>query len=196
MDPADPPADVTVLLAQWGKGDQEALRRLAPLVYPDLRRMAGALLRSERPGHTLQATGLVHELFVRLLKRKEVGWENRTDFFLSAAHLMRLILREWARNRVAEKRGGGAARVALNEELAWVDVNGPELLDLDLALEELAATDARKAQIAELRFFLGCTNEEAADLLSLSVRTVKREVAFVKAWLFRRLKSQSPKAVR
>jgi len=190
MDQDAGPASITQLLAQWGKGDQQALRQLAPLVYPDLRRMAGAMLNSERPGHTLQATGLVHELFLRLLKRKEVSWESRTDFFLSAAHLMRLILREWARNRAAEKRGGGAARVPLNEEMGWLDVNSPELLDLDFALNELEQADARKAQIAELRFFLGCTNEETADLLSLSVRTVKREVAFTKAWLFRRLRSQ------
>jgi len=189
MDPDAAPAGITQLLAQWGKGDQQALRQLAPLVYPDLRRMAGAMLSSERPGHTLQATGLVHELFLRLLKRKEVSWENRTDFFLSSAHLMRLILREWARNRSAEKRGGGADRVPLNEEMSWLDVNSPELLDLDFALDELGESDARKAQIAELRFFLGCTNEETAELLSLSVRTVKREVAFTKAWLFRRLRS-------
>lgn len=189
MDGVEPQSDVTELLSLWGKGDKEALRQLAPLVYPDLRRLAGALLRSERPGHSLQATGLVHELFLRLIKRREVAWENRTDFFLSAAHLMRLILREWARNKKAGKRGGGAVRIPLNEELAWVDLNSPEMLDLDFALEELAQTDARKAQIAELRFFLGCTNEEAADLLSLSERTVKREVAFIKAWLFRRLRS-------
>jgi len=189
MDPVESPADVSVLLAQWGKGDQEALRQLAPLVYPDLRRMAGAFLKSERPGHTLQATGLVHELFLRLVKRKEVTWENRTDFFLSAAHLMRLILREWARNRRADKRGGGAPVLSFSEELAWLDVNSPKMLDLELALGELEQIDARKAQIAELRFFLGCTNEETADLLSISARTVKREAAFVKAWLFRRLRT-------
>ena len=190
MDTGEPAGDITELLAQWGSGDVEALSKLAPLVYPDLRRVAGALLRREKPGHTLEATALVHELFLRLVKRKEVEWENRTSFFLSAAHLMRLILREWARTRHAEKRGGGAVRVPLNEEMAWLEVDGPEMLDLDRALDELAAADARKAQIAELRFFLGCTNEEAADLLGLSPRTVKREVAFVKAWLYRRLRHQ------
>lgn len=190
MDSGEPAGEITELLAQWSGGDAEALGKLAPLVYPDLRRLAGALLRNERPGHTLQATALVHELFLRLVKRKEVAWENRTAFFLSAAHLMRLILREWARNRHAEKRGGGAARVPLNDEVAWLDINSPEMLDLDRALDELAQSDARKSQIAELRFFLGCTNEETADLLSLSPRTVKREVAFVKAWLYRRLRQQ------
>jgi len=191
MDCGERPADVSELLAQWGKGDQDALRQMAPLVYPDLRRMAGALFAAERPGHTLQATGLVHELFLRLLRRNEVTWEHRTDFFLSASHLMRLILREWARNKRAGKRGGDAVRVPLNEELAWVDVRSPELLDLDFALDELARVDPRKCEIAELRFFLGCTNEETAELLSLSTRTVKRELAFVKAWLFRRLRPGS-----
>ena len=180
--------DVTELLVRWGKGDGEALRRLAPLVYEQLRSLAGSLMRGERPGHTLQATGLVHELFLRFMKRKEVNWENRTEFFLSSAHLMRLILREWARNRDADKRGGGATRVPLSEEIAWLDATSPELLDLDQALDELERMDDRKARIAELRFFLDCTNEETAELLSLSERTVKREVAFIKAWLFRRLR--------
>jgi len=180
--------DVTELLVRWGKGDDEALRRLAPLVYEQLRGLAGSLMRNERPGHTLQATGLVHELFLRLLKRKEVNWENRTEFFLSSAHLMRLILREWARNRDADKRGGGTIRIPLSEEIAWLDATSPELLDLDRALDELERLDNRKARIAELRFFLDCTNEETAELLSLSERTVKRELAFIKAWLFRRLR--------
>src|SRR5260370_41823489 len=168
MDRGDPAGDVTELLAQWSRGDQEALGKLAPLVYPELRRLAGALLRNERPGHTLPATGLVHELFLCLVKRKEVEWENRTDFFLCSAHLMRLILREWARGRRAEKRGGGAARVPLNEEMAWVDANSPEMLDLDGALEELEQSDPRKAQIAELRVFPGRTHEEPATPPPLS----------------------------
>lgn len=190
MESGDPAGDVTELLAQWSKGDQEALGKLVPLVYPDLRRLAGSLLRNERPGHTLQATGLVHELFLRLVKRKQVDFGNRTEFFLSSAHLMRLILREWARTRRAEKRGGAAVRIPLNDELAWVDANSPELLDLDGAVDELGQSDQRKAHIAELRFFLGCTNEEVADLLALSPRTVKREVAFVKGWLYRRLRME------
>jgi len=190
MDAVEPPADVSELLAHCSKGDQEALRLLAPMVYPELRRLAGALIRGERPGHTLQATGLVHELFLRLIKRKEVAWENRTGFFLYAGHLMRLILREWARNRRAEKRGGGAIRVPLNEELAWVDADSSDMLDFDKALDELTELDVRKAQIAELRFLLGCNIEEVGDLLDISPRTVKREVAFVKAWLYRRLRQR------
>jgi RNA polymerase sigma factor (TIGR02999 family) len=179
--------EVSNLLVQWSRGDSEAFDKLMPLVYSDLRRLAGSYLRRERPGHTLQATALVHELFLRLVNRGKVDWESRSHFFLYAGHLMRLILREWARKRHAEKRGGYAIKTPLNEELAWVNADGPEMLDLDRAIDDLKKADSRKAQIVELRFFLGCTNDEVAELLALSPTTVKREVAFVKGWLYQRV---------
>jgi RNA polymerase sigma factor (TIGR02999 family) len=179
--------DITALLDQWGRGDQSAFERLAPLVYPRLRELASSFLRRERPGHTLQATALVNELFLKLLARREARFENRAHFFALAAKLMRLALIDHARIARAEKRWGDHERVPLHEELPWVDANR-HLLDLDRALDELEDLDAEQARMFEMRFLLGCSAEETAEVFGTSKRSVDRRVRLARAWLFERLR--------
>lgn len=187
-----PDRDLTGLLQAWGEhGDVEARDQLLPLVYRDLQRRAGAYLRRERAGHTLQATALVHEAYLRLIKQDRIAWKNRAQFFGVAAEMMRRILVDRARARKMEKRSGRWVRVTLNEELVTLGEHGVDILDLDVALTELASFDARKSQIAEQRFFGGLSLEETGQLLGLSVATVERDWQAARAWLRARL---TPKA--
>ena len=184
------PKEITRLLHRWKEGDREALASLASLAYDDLRAIAMGYLRRENPGHTLQATALVNELYLRLALVKRVELADRRHFYTFAAQLMRMILIDYARQSHALKRPGSATRVPLHEEMAWIDASSEEMLALDVALDELETVDERKVRVLELRFFLGCTNEEAAQLLDISRPTVDRDLEFAKAWLFRRLSRQ------
>ena len=184
--------DVTGLLQQWHAGDADAFGRLLPLVYDELRRVARGNLRREHPGHTLQATALVHEAYLRLTGPGHPTPENRTHFFAVAARLMRQILVDHARKKQARKRGGGATVIALADatpaapEIAVVDV-----LALDEALDELTTFDARLCHVVELKFFAGLSIDEAAQALKVSPATVERDWAIAKAWLHERLSSPS-----
>jgi RNA polymerase sigma factor (TIGR02999 family) len=179
--------EITQLLDQWGRGDASALSRLAPLVYPQLREIAAGYLRRERGGHTLQATALVSELFLKLMARREANFENRRHFYVLTAKLMRMALIDHSRAAKAEKRGGAPDFVPLHEDLAWVDAAGPMMLDLDRALDELAALDEAQAEMFEMRFLVGCTAEETAELLGVSRSSVDRKVRLARAWLYQRL---------
>jgi RNA polymerase sigma factor (TIGR02999 family) len=185
------PSEITRLLHRWQVGDREALGALASAAYDDLRAIAAGYLRRERSGHTLQATGLVNELYLRLTQIRSVQIEDRRHFYAFAAQLMRLILIDHARQARAGKRPGSHARVPLHDEIAWVDATSDEMLELDIALNELEAVAERKVRILELRYFLGCTNEEAAQVLGVSRPTIDRDLEFAKAWLYRRLGGRS-----
>ena len=178
---------ITLLLDQWRAGDPEAFDKLVPAVYGHLRDIARGYLARERAGHTLQATALVHELFIRLEQSREVSYHDRNHFFTFAAKVMRRILVDYARRGEAQKRGQTPDRVPLSDELAWVDVRSPQMLELDAALDELAAVDELKVKMIELRFFLGATAEETAGMLDVSKATVDRGVRFAITWLHRRL---------
>ena len=158
------PVRSPTFLHRWKTGDREALSTLASLAYPELRTIASGYLRRERAGHTLQATGLVNELYLRLTQVKNVQLADRRHFYTFAAQIMRAILIDYARQYRAQKRPDSAERVPLHEEMAWVDASSEEMLALDAALDQLEALDDRKVRVIELRFFLGCTNDEAADL--------------------------------
>jgi RNA polymerase sigma factor (TIGR02999 family) len=181
------PNEITGLLHRWKGGDPQALASLASLAYNDLRRIAMGYLRREVPGHTLQATGLVNELYLRLARLQTVKIADRHHFYAFAAQMMRMILTDYARQTRAMKRTGSATRVPLHEEIAWIDAASEDMLALDTALRELEALDARKVRVLELRFFLGCTNEETAEFLDISKATVDRDLEFAKAWLYKRL---------
>jgi len=180
---------LTELLAAWSDGDSTALERLLPLVYADLRRIAARQLRSERPDHTLSATAVVHEAYVRLVGQRQVRMEDRAAFFAAAATQMRRILVDHARRRSAAKRGGHEMRVTLDEEIAAGAGRDLDLLALDQALEELGAVDPRVAHIVELRFFGGLSLEDTAVAMDLSRRTVVREWALARGWLHQRLEA-------
>jgi RNA polymerase sigma factor (TIGR02999 family) len=187
------PAHLTQLLQAWQHGDAGAGDQLVPLVYAELRRIARVGLRGERPGHTLPATALVHEAWLRLMQQHGASWQNRAQFFAIAAQAMRRILVDHARKVQAAKRGGGRERIDV-DDLANVlisPVPDEQLLALDIALEQLAALDERQARVVELRFFGGLSVEETADVLALSATTVKREWATARAWLFRAVREQS-----
>ena len=186
MEPA--PANVTQLLAEWRKGDETAFEQLAPAVYERLHSIAESYLRGERPTHTLQATALVNELFLRLLKNSSIQYASREHFYAFTAKLMRRILVDYARKDVAKKRGERAEPIMLAPELAWVDAASPELLDLDDALTKLAELDPAKVRTLEIRFFLGATSMETADLLGQSRARVDRDVNFALSWLHQRLR--------
>jgi RNA polymerase sigma factor (TIGR02999 family) len=181
------PGAVTQLLARAKAGSAPALEELVPLVYAELRRIAGRYAHRERAGHSLQATALVHEAYIRLLKDESLSFENRAHFLGIAARSMRQILVEHARSRDAEKRGGERQRVTLNEGVAAGGPVDVDLLALEEALERLAALNADHARIVELRFFGGLTNEETAAALGISPATVKRAWVIARAWLFREL---------
>lgn len=181
-------SDVTLLLSRLREGNPAAAEQLIPLVYGELRAMAGSYLRNERPGHTLQATALVNEAYLRLVGEQTP--ENRAHFFAIAANTMRRILLDYARRRRAVKRGGaGAKRVDLDAELLVGEASFEGLLEIDEALERLARLDQRQAQLVELRFFAGMDVDEAASAMGLSPSTVKREWRIAKAWLVRELAS-------
>ena len=178
--------DITQLLLSWSDGDPNALDRLAPLVYRELHRLAVRYMGREKPGHTLQATALVHEAYVRLIDWQKVHWQNRAHFFAASAQVMRRILVDYARSRLYAKRGGNARPVSLDEP-PQVGESLTALLDLDLALDRLASLDSRISQVVELRYFGGLTVEEAAEVLKVSPITVIRSWNFAKAWLLREL---------
>lgn len=180
-------SDITAALDQWAAGDRSALERIAPAVYPRLRELAGALFRSERPGHTWQATALVSELFVKLAGQREANYASRLHFYNACARIMRTALIDHARGVQAEKRGRDIQMVPLHEELGWFDAAGPEMLDLDRALTELAALDEGQAAMFETRYLLGCSVEETAELFSTSPSSVDRKIRIARGWLYRRL---------
>ncbi len=186
-----PQGEVTQLLQQWAAGESSALDHLAPLVFQHLHRIAQSYLLRERGGHTLQATGLVNEVFLRLLQERRAAYQDRAHFYSFAARMMRRILIDHARAFRSQKRGGDAHKIPLAAELAWIDARGSEMLDLDRALDELEALDPHKARAVEFRYFLGCTAEETADLLNVSKATIDRELRFSRSWLIDRL-SPSP----
>jgi len=184
------PQDVSQLLIEWSNGDKSALDKLTPLIYDELRRLAHHYMSHERTGHTLQTTALVNEAYLRLVKRKDVHWQNLAHFFAISAKLMRSILVDHARSRAYAKRGGGAAKVALDEALIVSQERAGEVVALDDALQRLEQMDAQQSHIVELRFLGGLTIEETAAVLDLSPATIKREWSTAKAWLHREL-SQS-----
>jgi RNA polymerase sigma factor (TIGR02999 family) len=181
------PHEVTQLLQAWSDGNQEALDKLVPLVYEELHRLARHYMGGERPGHTLQTTELVNEAYMRLIDWKTVRWQNRAHFFGVAAQMMRRILVDFARSRHYAKRGGEARQVSLTEAAVVSVERGEDFIALDEALESLAAIDARKGRIVELRFFGGLSVEETAEVLKISSRTVMREWSVAQAWLHREL---------
>ena len=179
--------NVTVLLAKWGQGDREALDALTPLVYNELRKLAKSYLRRERVGHTLEGTALVHEAYLRLIDQREVKWRNRNHFFALAAELIRRILVDHARARIATKRGGSHVKLSLDEAITPTDEKDLDLLALNDALDALARTDAQQSRVVELRYFAGLTIEETADVLQISTATVKRDWVMAKAFLKREM---------
>ena len=184
------PTEVTGLLLKWGQGDEAALERLIPLVHDELRRMARRQMAGERPGHSLQATALVNEAYLRLVDVQHVNWQNRAHFLAMSARLMRRILVDFARSKRYQKRGGGAAKVTFDEELIVTNEQGQDLVALDDALQALAKVDERKSRVIELRFFGGLSVEEAATVLKVSPDTVMRDWRLAKAWLLRELKRE------
>lgn len=179
--------DITELLRLWNDGDTDAFEKLAPLVYRELHRLAAHYMRSERPGHTLQPTGLISEAYVRLIDWRNVRWQNRGHFYAVVAQFMRRILVDYARSRLYAKRGGANHAVSLDEGATVADHSMMTLLDIDLALQRLAAMDPRPAQVVELRYFGGMSVEETAEVLKISTVTVNRSWNFAKAWLLREL---------
>jgi len=184
--------DLTVILEDIAQGDTEAADRLLPLVYDELRKLAAAKMARESAGQTLQPTALVHEAWLRLGGAEQPDWRNRAHFFASAAEAMRRILIERARRRQAERHGGELQRVDVNDSALEIAAPGSddEVLAVHEALDRLAAHDARKAELVKLRYFVGLTVEQAAEVLDISVPTAKRDWAYARAWLFKEI-SQS-----
>src|SRR5262245_9467842 len=182
--------EVTGLLLAWSEGDQEALDRLMPLVYGELRRLAQSYMRRERAGHTLQTTALIHEAYLRLIDAKQTRLENRTHFFAVASRLMRQILVDFARSRGYQKRGGGGHQVSLDEALVISQPRDEDLIALDEALDALAEVDERKSRVVEMRFFGGLTETETAEALKVSPETVRRDLRLAKSWLLLRLSGE------
>jgi RNA polymerase sigma factor (TIGR02999 family) len=183
--------ETTVLLRAWAEGDQNALGQLTPRVYKELRRIAGHFMQDERAGRTIQTTALVHEAWLRLVDVANVDWQHRAHFFAVSATMMRHILLDRARRRVASKRGGGLARVNLDEIPDVSSGKARELIALDDALNALAAIDARKARVIELRFFGGLSVEETAEVPKISVNTVMRDWKLARAWLLTELSGEA-----
>ena len=185
------PGEVTALLSAWRGGDSDALEKLIPVVYEDLRHLAAHYMRSEGAGHTLQTTALVHEAYLRLTREQGRTWENRAHFFAVAAHVMRNLLVDHARAATREKRGGGAAHVALDQAASLTSDEPAVLLALDDALLRLAEVDPRASRIVELRYFVGLSNEEVAQAIGITEKTVRRDWSAARAWLQAELRSQS-----
>ena len=182
--------DVTLLLKEVANGNQEAVGKLIPLVYDELHRVAENRLRLERPDHTLQPTALVHEAYLKVVAQRDAKWQNRAHFFAVASSLMRRILVDYARGRLRDKRGGKQAKVPLEKVFVISRGRCDELLALDETLEKLAKLDPRQSRVVELRFFGGLTVEEAAKVLGVSSKTIKREWKMAKAWLYGELKKR------
>ena len=183
--------EVTGLLLAWGRGDEEALQKLIPLVYEQLQAAASRYMANERPGHTLQTTALIHETYLRLVNVRKVKWQNRTQFHAICARLMRRILIDFARSRGYQKRGGGAPHVKLDEALLVTSRPDANLAALDDALNRLALVDERKSRVVELRFFGGLDVKEIAEVLKVSPDTVMRDWKIAKVWLLRDLRGGS-----
>lgn len=179
--------EITRLLLSWGNGNKAALDELMPLVYEELRRLAKHYMRGQKEGHTLQATALVNEAYLRLVDSSRVQWQNRAHFFAISAQLMRRILVDFARTKNSLKRGGEQIKVTLDERIAVPFERGTDLVALDEALENLAKFSPRQSQIVELRYFGGLTEEEIAEALNVSTRTVRRDWSVARAWLYREL---------
>ena len=186
-----PRSDATDLLLAWSNGDDSAFDELVPLVYQELRALAQRYMRHERPDHTLQATALVNEAYVRLIDVNRIRWQNRAHFLAVAAQTMRRILVEFARHRRRQKRGGDVVRVTIDDALEIAQDKEPDLVALSDALSALATFDPRMSQAVELRFFGGLTVQETADVLKVSPETVMRDWKTAKAWLFRELSRSS-----
>ena len=184
--------EVTKLLQDWSVGNREALDKLLPLVYDELRRLAHSYLTHERADHTLQTTALVHEAYLKLIDQRSVNWQNRAHFFAISAQAMRRILLDNARRHTAAKRGSGGQKVSL-EEVATLsrDTANESLIELDEALQELAVIDPEQGRIVELRYFGGLTIEETAEVLNISPSTVQREWTTARAWLYQAIKGEA-----
>jgi len=182
---------VTELLAQWSGGDNAALVVLTPLIYEELRRLAHHHMDGQRPDHTLQTTALVNEAYLRLADQTSPRWQNRAHFFAVAARAMRQILVSYARSQRAQKRGGGALRIDLNEAALVSPEESKEIVDLHEALERLAELDSRKARVVELKYFGGLNYDEIAEVLKISRITARRDWEFAKAWLYTELHSST-----
>jgi RNA polymerase sigma-70 factor, ECF subfamily len=185
----NPRSDVTVLLAEVANGNKEAASKLVPLVYEEMRRLAGGYMRRERTNHTLQATALVHEAYLRLVEQRS-DWQSRAHFFGVAAQVMRNILIDHARGHLRAKRGGAKESVELDEALVFSEEKSEELLAVDEAIQKLAKFDPRQSKIVEMRFFGGLTVEETAAALGISPITVKRDWSLARAWLYGELQRQ------
>jgi RNA polymerase sigma factor (TIGR02999 family) len=183
--------ELTHPLLSWRQGEREALNKLIPVIYEELRRIAHSYIRGERKGHTLQTTALVNEAYLRLLDCSRVNWQNRAHFLAVSAQLMRRILIDYARSHGCQKRGGAMERISLNEIRMVSEGRDPDLLELDNALQALAVVDARKSQVVELRFFGGLTSEETAEVLGVSPDTVRRDWTLARTWLAREMKKQA-----
>ena len=181
---------VTQLLLAWRQGDRAALEEMTPLVYQKLRRLARHYMSGQKPGHTLQATALVHEAYVRLIDCQQVNWKDRAHFFAISAQMMRRVLVEFARSGQYQKRGGGARKTSLDESLIASPQRGHDLVALDDALQALAASYPRQSHVVELRFFGGLSVEETAEVLQVSSITVMRDWQLAKVWLARELRKR------
>jgi RNA polymerase sigma factor (TIGR02999 family) len=177
--------EVTQLLLDWSNGNKTAMEKLLPLIYGELRRIARNYLNREREGHTLQTTALVHEAYLKLIDQRSVHWQNRAHFFAIAAQAMRRILLDHARRHVTEKRGGEGRKISLDDAESPSLSPDENLIALDHALNKLAEIDPQASRIVELRYFGGLTVEETAEVMELSPRTVKREWAMARGWLYR-----------
>jgi len=186
------PPEITQLLHAWRGGDELALQRLTPIVYQELHRMAQRSMSRERDGHTLQATALINEVYLRLVNVKEVPWQDRAHFFAVSAQLMRRILIDFARSHAYQKRGGGVRHVPLEEAFVISPEPAVDIVALEQALTRLAETDARKSKVVELRFFGGMTVGETAEVLQISPETVMRDWSVAKSWLLRELDGGVP----
>jgi len=186
-EPSSQSHEITKLLHAWGSGDAAALDRLMPLVYADLHSTARRYMAQERPGHTIQSTALIHEVYVRLVDSQAAGWQDRAHFFAICSRMMRQILTDFARSRLSLKRGGGTIRVAMEDSLPTVGESPTNLVALDDALIGLERVDARKSQVVELRFFGGLSVQETAEVLKTSEETVKRDWSLAKLWLLRQM---------
>jgi RNA polymerase sigma-70 factor, ECF subfamily len=179
--------DITQLLVAWGNGDQQALAELAPKVQQELHRIAARYMAGERAGHILQTTALVNEAYIRLVKWKDVQWNDRAHFFGIAAQMMRKVLVDLARERQRAKRGGGAVRVSLSEAVNATAPKSANIIELDELLDELGKLDSRQSRVVELRYFGGLSLEETAEAFGVSVGTVRRDWSLARAWLSREL---------
>ena len=186
-----PELKLTDLLQGWSRGDGNAFERLVAEVYPELRKIARRCLNGERPGHTLQATDLVNEAYLRLVDIHQVEWKDRAHFFAVGATVMRRILVDHARSKASQKRGGEGVRLDFNENLLVSNQADPQLVQMDDALSDLAAFDPRKARIVEMRYFGGLNAEEIASVLGVSTQTVNRDWSLARAWLAREMRSGS-----